>query len=147
MEERRRIKQIERRGTIWAAAIWLPLALSGCVAGVPLMAPMVLGSEAAIGAGGYGLDKMIYGDEPRACRSAYISDTMIECAKGRENIARTIALGGQDYQYDQMVTAVARCDAGKIPAPPLHEDHCDKYRAYKQDIEARIAGLKNAGVV
>jgi hypothetical protein len=71
----------------------------------------------------------------------------VYCSATRENMARQKALGQTAIGYGELATAVQRCDAGKVPAPPYNEQECDKYRALVNEIDARVAELKKSGAV
>jgi hypothetical protein len=111
------------------------------------LAPAAL-TWGAANAGARTLQEKLYrathGGDPSICSAGHVS---MECRGFRETMARQVALGNQDHSYQQLSAAVARCDAGKIPEPPFHEEQCDLYRTWKQEIDARIEELKKSGSV
>ena len=127
------------------------LLLSGCMAAaVPVaelgVAPALGAAQAKVLNLEEKLHVAVYG-EPSICDDPSIAQTDLYCKLGSENAARDVALGKPTASYASYKAAVARCDAAKIPDPPLNEKDCDRYREVVQKIDARAAELKKAGVV
>jgi hypothetical protein len=131
------------------------LALSGCGyygATHAAMGAATLGTSTLYGAAG-GIPGMAdrlsiaVRGEPTICQNEAAATTNLDCKRGQEALAVSLAMGKSDPRYDYMARNVARCDAGKIPEPPATEEECDDLRAFKQEIEQRVAELKASGKV
>jgi hypothetical protein len=138
------------------ATALLPLALCGCsYGGAPasqMAVPVItrMGTWFGAQAVGPALQKEAYEamtGQPLDCRVQAVAESSLACNAGREMAARNIALGHSEPRYTQVAAAVARCDAGKIPDPPFHEDYCDAYREIRNEIDSRVAELKASGAV
>lgn len=85
--------------------------------------------------------------EPSGCQMEEIAVRDLDCKRAQEALAVSLAMGKSDPRYDYMARNVARCDAGKLPEPPVTEEECDDLSAFKQKIDQRVAELKASGKV
>jgi hypothetical protein len=77
----------------------------------------------------------------------FMARSNLDCEEGVEMAARMRAFDKPDPRYDSLAAAVDRCNAGKIPEPPFHEDECKQLIALRLEIDTRATELEASGKV